>query len=142
MGYGLHERFDRAGAVRHSSDRTFGIVFAVFFTVVALFPVVGGGPPRVWSLVVAGLFLAMAFGAPRYLAPFNRLWQRFGELLHRIMSPLILGVIFFIAVAPIALIMRVLGKDPLSRKLSSAAETYWTPRDPIGPPPQSMRNQF
>ncbi len=142
MSQGFHEQFDRSQEVKHSSNRTFGIVFAVFFLLVALFPLLKDGQPRIWSMVVAGLFLAMAFAAPRYLAPLNRLWARFGDLLHRVANPIILGLIFFVVVMPVALIMRVIGKDPLDRRANPSANTYWVKRRVPGPPPQSMRDQF
>ena len=137
-----HESFARAADVRVASERSFGIVFCIVFLIVGLWPLVRGDGPRWWSLAVAAAFLAAAFLLPRALAPLNRLWAKFGLLLHRITNPIIMGVVFFLAVTPTALIMKLLGKDPLRRRIDPAARTYWIERTPPGPAPDSMRNQF
>ena len=137
-----HESFERDQQVKGSSDRSFGIVFAVVFAIIGFWPLIGGAAPRVWSLIVAGAFLAIAVVYPRLLAPLNRLWLKFGLLLHRITNPIIMGFVFFLAVVPTALIMKMLGKDPLRRKLDKDAASYWILREPPGPPPDSMKNQF
>ena len=142
MTQGFHENFERRQDVKVSSNRTFGIVFTVVFLVIALWPLVGGEGPRLWALVVAGGFLLMAVAFPQYLAPLNRLWTRFGSLLHRIVNPVILGLMFALAVTPVALIFKVLGKDPLNRRYDRDAESYWIKRADVGPPPETMRNQF
>lgn len=137
-----HESFTREQTVKGSSDRGFGIVFAVVFLIVALWPLLGGGALRWWSLAVSGAFLAAALAVPKVLAPLNRLWMQFGLLLHRVTNPLIMGFVFYLAVVPTALIMRLLGKDPLRLRLDRAAKSYWIDRRPPGPAPDSMRNQF
>ena len=137
-----HESFARDDTAGGSSDRSFGVVFTVVFTVVGLWPLIGGGSVRLWSLVVAGLFLLAALARPRVLAPLNRLWTRFGLLLHKITNPVIMGVVFFLAVTPTALIMRALGKDPLHRRIDRSAKTYWIDRQPPGPEPETMKQQF
>lgn len=142
MQRGYHENFERSNEVKSSSDRTFGLVFVVVFLVIALWPLMGGEAPRVWSLIVAGVILVVALAVPAILAPLNRLWTRFGLLLHRVVNPVILGLMFYIAVVPVALIMRLVGKDPLQRRFDPQAETYWQRRDPPGPAPKSMVDQF
>jgi hypothetical protein len=137
-----HESFDRDQVVRGSSDRSFGFVFAVVFLVIALFPLMFGGGVRLWSLGVAVVFAVVALAAPRILAPLNRLWLRFGLLLHRIVSPIVLGIMFFLVITPIGLLMRALGKDPLRLRFDRGASTYWIPREPPGPPPDSFTDQF
>ena len=137
-----HESRRRTADVKLGSDRAFGIVFTVVFMVVALWPLTGGGAPRVWALIVAAAFLAMSLIRPGLLHPLNRIWFRFGMLLHRVVNPLILGLIFYLSVTPVALIMRVLGKDPLRLKFDRGAQSYWLDRDPPGPPPDSLKNQF
>lgn len=139
---GLHESFDRASDVKTGSERAFGLVFAAVFLLVALWPLLAGDAPRYWAIVVALVFAAAAGLAPRILEPLNRLWFRFGMLLHRIVSPLIMALLFFLTVTPIALVMRFMGKDPLRLKFDRAARTYWIERAPPGPPPESMRHQF
>ena len=137
-----HERLSREETPAGGSDRGFGIVFSAVFAAVGLFPLLGGGPPRGWSLAVAGTFLAVAFLKAHWLAPLNRGWTRFGLLLHRIVNPLVMAVIYFGVVTPTGLVMRALGKDPLSLRYDPDAESYWIHRDPPGPERESMTKQF
>lgn len=128
--------------VRRSSDRSFGVVFAAAFLVIALFPLVRGGEPRLWALAVAAAFLGAALIRPALLAPLNRLWFRFGLLLGRVTNPLIMGLVFFLVITPMAVIMRLRGKDPLRLRPDREAKSYWIERVPPGPAPASMTNQF
>ncbi len=137
-----HERFTSQDDVKVGSERSFGLVFAVVFAIVGLLPLWSGHAYRPWALVVAGVFLIAAFAAPKALRPLNILWFRFGLLLHKIVNPLIMGMLFFVTVTPIALIMRLCGKDPLNRRFVPEATTYWTLREPGEPAPESMRRQF
>jgi hypothetical protein len=123
-------------------DRSFGIVFAGAFTVIGLWPLLDGRLPRFWALFIACGFVAVAALAPWSLRPLNVLWMRFGALLHRIVTPLIMGVVFFLTVVPTALILRVLGKDPLRLKRDVDAASYWIERCPPGPDPGTMTRQF
>ena len=125
-----------------SSDRTFGLVFFVVFVVIALLPMLHHQPARVWSLLTSGAFLLLASLRPQYLRPLNRLWMRFGLLLHHIVSPVALGVVYYVTVVPIGLGMRLLRKDPLKLSFDRAAATYWVSRTPAGPEAESMKNQF
>lgn len=138
----VHENASRDEEIKGSSDRAFGIVFAVVFLIVGLWPLMGGSAPRIWALSIAGVFLAVAIVYPIILAPLNRVWMRFGLLLHKITNPIIMGLVFFVTVTPTALIMRILGKDPLNRKIDRNAQTYWIDRQPPGPAPNSIKNQF
>lgn len=137
-----HEGFARSETVKGSSDRGFGYVFAAVFAIVALWPLTGEGSVRLWSLAIAGAFLAAALVRPSLLAPLNRVWTRFGLLLHKIVNPLVMGLVFYTAVMPTALVMRALGKDPLRRKLDRAAPSYWILREPPGPAPETIKHQF
>jgi hypothetical protein len=137
-----HETFTRDETVKGSSDRAFGFVFTVLFVIIGLLPLFGSGDVRIWSLGLAAVILAIALIRPALLAPFNRAWMKFGMLLHKITNPIIMGLIFFLAVTPTALILRARGKDPLRRKFDPAAQTYWIERDPPGPEPDSMKQQF
>ena len=138
----FHEDFEQSEVVRAGSERSFGIVFAVVFSIIGLWPLIGEGALRVWALAVGGGFLAAAFVAPKVLSPLNQLWFRFGMLLHKIVNPLIMGLLFYLTVTPIALIMRIAGKDPLRCRIDPGADSYWIKRDPAGPAPETMRNQF
>lgn len=124
------------------SERAFGLVFAAVFLLVALWPLLGRGAPRWWALGLAAAFALCAWLAPRILAPVNQLWFRFGELLHRIVSPVALGVIFFGVITPYAIVMRLFGRDELLLRKRSARDSYWVRREPPGPPPDSFGNQY
>lgn len=137
-----HERLSADKEVKLGSDRSFGLVFTVVFAVIGAFPLIHGLPPRVWALGIAAGFLLVSLVRPRSLRPLNLLWFKFGLLLHGIVNPVIMGLLFFVTVTPMALALRLLGKDPLKRRLEPAATSYWIIRQPPGPAPESMKNQF
>lgn len=137
-----HEDFSRHEAPAGSSERSFGIVFTVVFAAIGAFQVWHG---VLWGLAwfaAAALVLLVALVRPELLAPFNRLWYRFGLLLHKIVSPIILGILFFLVVTPTGLLQRALGKDLLRLKRDPGAASYWIERDTPGPLPETMKNQF
>lgn len=138
----FHEQFDRDNAVKAGSDRAFGLVFAAVFALIGLWPLLADGGIRAWALIVAATFMALGLFAPGALAPLNRLWFLFGLLLHKIVSPLVMGLLFFTTVTPIAILMRLAGKDPLRLKFDREARSYWIARVPPGPSPDSLRHQF
>jgi Saxitoxin biosynthesis operon protein SxtJ len=133
-----------SGPVRPGSDRSFGAVFVVVFVVIGLWPVVTGGAPRLWAFLVALAFLVPTLVAPRVLHPLNVVWFRFGMLLHAVVSPLVMGLIFVLAVVPTALLMRLFGKDVLDigRRDPAQRDTYWIVRAQRSIDADSMRNQF
>ncbi|MEK9754766.1 MAG: SxtJ family membrane protein [Rhodospirillaceae bacterium] len=137
-----HEVFADQDDVKVGSERAFGLVFAVFFGLIGLLPLWSGGDYRLWALIVAAAFLAAALAVPKVLKPLNILWFRFGLLLHKIVTPLIMGMLFFVTVTPIALFFRLAGKDPLNRRFDPGKTSYWTLREPGDPAPESMRRQF
>jgi hypothetical protein len=137
-----HEDFARTEGVRGSSDRSFGLVFTGFFLLVGLWPLVRRGPVKGWALALAAVFLVVSLVCPAALGPLNRLWLRFGLLLQRVVSPVVLGVLFFFTVTPIGLLMRLSGKNPLHLGFDREATTYWIDRHPPGPAPDTMRHQF
>lgn len=137
-----HEDFAREEEIKTSSERSFGFVFTTVFAIIGLFPLFHHNPVRVWSLGVAAVFLIAALAAPKILAPLNRLWMKFGLLLHAIVNPVVMAFLFFSTVTPIALFLRLRGKDPLRLKLDPAARSYWIDRTPPGPPPDTMPRQF
>jgi len=138
----VHEDLKREQQIEGSSDRAFGIVFAVVFTVIAVWPLLFRGELRLWSLAVAMAFALVAWLRPSLLARANRWWMKFGLLLGMVVSPIALGILFFAVLVPIGFLMRATGKDPLRLKREAGAESYWIPRAPPGPPPDSMKNQF
>lgn len=136
------EAHGHSGPVQMGSERSFGIVFAVVFALIGVWPLKAGGDLRLWALGLAALFLVVAFVAPKLLKPLNLVWFKVGLLLHKIMTPLIMGLLFFLTVTPVGLLMRATGKDPMRLKRDPAVASYWISRDPPGPKPASMKNQF
>ena len=124
--------------IKISSNRSFGIVFFIVFLLIALYPLLKGNDLRIWSLVISFIFLIFGLIDSKILTPLNRLWFKFGLLLGKFISPLIMGIIFFIVVTPIGIIMRLLKKDLLNLKYNRK-ETYWI--DKSGPK-SKMKNQF
>ena len=139
---GFHEDLSRPDEATAGSERSFGMVFAVVFGVVALWPVFDGGRIRAWAAAVAAFFFIAGLLMPPALRPLNRLWFLFGGVLNKVISPLVMGFLFYLTVTPIALIMRVVGQDPLRLKFDRRAKSYWIRRDPAGPAPETMRHQF
>jgi hypothetical protein len=128
--------------VKPSSNRTFGLVFAAFFALVALLPLLRGHAVRRWALPLSALFLLIALAAPKILAPLNRAWTALGTLLHAVVNPLVLGVLFYLVFTPFGWVLRRMGKDFLRLRPAPGAASYWIPRQPPGPPPESMSRQF
>lgn len=137
-----HEDLARPNDVQAGSERGFGFVFAGFCAIVAAFMLWHGRPAYGAWIGAAALFAVLAVYLPRALRPLNLLWFRFGLLLHHIISPVVLGLMFYTVFTPIGLWMRMVGKRPLHLRFDPAAETYWMPRDPPGPPAESFKNQF
>jgi predicted membrane metal-binding protein len=142
MNMGTHENFSRKDDVTVSTERSFGLVMAAVFLIVALWPLIDSEPIRWWAIGVSIAFLFLAMLWPVLLAPLNKLWNRLGLLLYHVVSPVTLGVLFYFTVTPIALLMRLIGKDPLRLRRDPQATSYWIERTPPGPAPDSMRNQF
>jgi nitrate reductase NapE component len=137
-----HEDLSRIHAVKTSSNRAFGWVFTCAFLVVGLWPLVAHGRVRMWSLVVSGAFLVATLAAPALLALPNRLWQRVGYLLNRLVSPLVLAFLFYVVVTPMGMLMRALSKSNLKWRRGGEGSSYWIKRDPPGPKPESLNHQF
>jgi saxitoxin biosynthesis operon SxtJ-like protein len=138
----LHERIDRADEIRASSDRSFGLIFAAVGAALALWPLLDADPPRWWLLAAALALFAVSLAIPRVLRPLNRIWERIGLLLHHIVSPIILAIVYFLVLTPLGLAIRLAGRDPLRRRRDTSASTYWISRQPPGPAPKSMSRQF
>jgi hypothetical protein len=138
----IHEDFSRGQQVKLSSNRAFGWVFVVVFLIIAVWPLIFGGAPRWWSLIISGLLTVVTIATPDLLSLPNRLWLRFGLLLNHIISPVVLAVMFYLVVTPMSLLMRVFAKDNLRLRRDPAAGTYWIKREPPGPRPDSMPHQF
>jgi len=124
------------------SERSFGLVFAIVFTIIGIIPLLKGGELRLWSLLLAAVFLGLVLIAPGILRPLNILWFKFGLLLGRIIAPIVISLLFFIAITPTALVMRLMRKDLLSLKFDRQAKSYWINRSKTENPMGSMKNQF
>jgi len=125
-----------------ASNRSFGLVCAFFFVVVAIAPFFFGGETRGWAWAWAGGFLALSLSRPSLLLPLNWLWMRVGLLMGHITNFLVLGVIFFSVVTPMGHILRLLGKRPLSLRWMPQAQSYWVQRSPYLSNFQHMKRQF
>ena len=124
--------------IQISSNRSFGIVFFIVFLLVALYPLLNNENPRIWSLILSVIFLFLGIINSKILNPLNILWFKFGILLGKIVSPIIMGIIFFIVVTPIGFVMRIIGKDLLNLKFNKG-KSYWVEKTG---PKSKMKNQF
>jgi hypothetical protein len=124
------------------SNRSFGCLFTVFFTLVGVYSLWREGTAYPWMFGLAGITAAVTMVSPRWLAPLNRAWMQFGELLHRVVSPLVLGIIFYGVFTPVGLVMRIAQRDAMKRRFEPGAPTYWVERDPPGPADDSFQDQF
>jgi hypothetical protein len=129
------------GPAPEASDRSFGFVFAGVFALIGCWPLIHWVQPRWWALGLSAAFAVVALVRPDTLHPLNRAWLAFGRLMHRVVSPLVMGLVFFLVVTPTGWIMRLRGKDVLSLKLRRDLDSYWTVRE-TSPDPASMKNQF
>ena len=124
------------------SNRSFGWLFTVVFTLVGVYSLWREGTAYPWMFGLAGVTAAVTIVRPRWLAPLNRAWMQFGALLHRAVSPLVLGIIFYGVFTPVGLVMRMAGRDIMKRRFEPGTPTYWIERDPPGPPDDSFQDQF
>jgi len=138
----IHESYSRNEAVVSGSDRWFGIVMAAVFALLSLLNWWHNGHLWRWTGGIAVVFVGAALLCPVLLRPLNWFWLRLGLLLHRVMNPIVMALVFFGAVLPTGLIMRAWGKDLLRLERQPDATSYWIERQPPGPTPESMRDQF
>jgi len=120
------------------SNRSFGIVFFIVFLIISLWPLLNSNEIRIWSLIVSIIFLTLGLINSKALTPLNKLWFKFGIFLGNIISPIVMGIIYFVVVTPIALLLKVINKDVLSLKKTKQA-TYWKNKEKYN---SSMKNQF
>jgi hypothetical protein len=139
---GSHEDFSREETAQAGSERGFGFVFAGFCAIVAAYQLWVERPAFWWWAGAAALFAIVAVAMPIALRPLNILWFKFGMLLHHIVSPVVLGLMFYAVFTPIGWCMRLLGKRPLGLRFQKDTPSYWVHRRPPGPPPGSFNNQF
>ncbi len=141
MNPSTHESFAREEAAVPGSDRTFGLVMAAALAAVSLLNGWHHGRLWPWTSAAAVLFLLAAWLAPSSLRLLNRLWMKLGLVLHRIVNPIVMGLLFYGTILPTGLVMRMRGRDLLRLKRQPNADSYWIARTP-GPTPESMKDQF
>ncbi len=129
--------------IRTASNRNFGFLFAGVFAFLSAFGAFqGSNVGKVYSWLIAGVAVGLvAVVAPNLLTPFNKAWMKLGDLMGKVVSPLVLGIIFFVLISPIALITRIFGRDELRLKKTNC-NSYWVDRIPPGPASDSFKNQF
>ena len=125
--------------IKISSNRSFGLLFFVIFLIVALWPLKSGEDIRLWSLVLSIIFFILGVFNSKLLTPLNKLWFKFGILLGSIVSPLVMGIVYFLVVTPTGILMRILGKDLLKTSKVKNTSTYWIKRDKQH---STMKKQF
>ena len=124
--------------IKISSNKNFGIVFSIFFLLISIYLLLNNNPIYYWSLFVSFIFLALGLMNSKILSPLNLLWFKFGILLGKIVSPVVMGIIFFLVVTPISIILKIFGKDVLNLKFNNN-KTYWIVKDG---PKNNMKKQF
>ena len=137
-----HEVFSREEKIVAGSDRSFGVVMAVALAAVTLLNAWHSGRLWPWTGGLAALFLAAGLLRPSILNPLNLIWLRFGLLLHRAINPIVMALLFYGTVLPTSLVMRMMGRDLLRLKRQPDADSYWIARQPPGPSPETMKDQF
>ena len=137
-----HESYSRHEAAVPGSNRSFGMVMAAAFALLTLISVWHVGRAWPWTGALAAFFFVFACLCPAALRPLNWMWLKFGLLLHMVVNPIVMALVFFGAVLPTGIIMRALGKEPLRLKRQPDANSYWIERRPPGPTPESMKDQF
>ena len=140
--HGHHELGRGSTEENSSSDRSFGMLFAVFFFLLAARGLWHGYSTWPVYIVMALALLLIGLFRPTLLAPLNKIWTKFGSILGKIVSPIVLGGLFFLVIAPAAFIFRALGKDLLNLRRDPSVMSYWLVRDPPGPTPESIDDQF
>lgn len=124
--------------INKSSNKSFGIIFSIVFLLIALYPVLHNGNLRIWSIIISLIFLILGLLNSNLLNPLNKSWMKLGELLGKVVPPIVMAAIFFLIVTPMSLLVKVFGKDLLKLKLSNE-RTYWIKREKnVG----SMDRQF
>jgi hypothetical protein len=124
------------------SNRSFGTLFVAVFALLGAFGWWRGSALYPWAFALGALVLLVTLAAPAWLAPANRAWMKLAAILNRIVSPIVLGVLFFVVLTPAAFVIRRLGRDAMKRRFDPSARTYWVERDPPGPDPSGLPNQF
>jgi len=138
----VHENYSREETVTHGSDRSFGLVMGGAFALLALLNWWHDGRIWPWMVGLAAFFWVFALARPSVLNPLNKAWFKIGLLLHHIVNPIIMALLFYGSILPTGLARQILGKDSMRLKRQPHLQSYWITRQPPGPPPDTMKNQF
>lgn len=141
-GASTHEDLSRDHAIQGPSDRSFGLVMAVFSLLLGLAPMRHHQPMRFWALALALIFFVFAVLRPGTLAPLNKAWMYLGRLLSRVVTPVVIGLLFYLVFTPAGFLYRLLGNDSLCLRSTKGSRSYWIERKLPGPAPEEMMNQF
>ena len=125
--------------IKISSNRNFGLVFFFVFLIVSLWPLINEGSPRYWSIVIAVIFLILGLLNSKLLTPLNKLWFKFGLFLGSIVSPIVMGIVFFLVITPTGFIVKIMNKDLLNNKYDNKKKSYWITRAKTK---NTMKQQF
>ena len=125
--------------IKISSNRSFGLVFFALFLIISLWPLINDAEIRIWSLIISIIFLLLGLFNSKILTPLNKLWFKFGIILGKFVSPIVMGLVFFLVVTPTGIIMRLTGKNLLGLKKDIKKDTYWIKKNNYL---SSMKNQF
>ena len=125
--------------IKISSNRSFGLVFFAFFLIISLWPLINDAEIRIWSLIISIIFLLLGLFNSKILTPLNKIWFKFGIILGKFVSPIVMGLVFFLVVTPTGIIMRLTGKNLLGLKKDIKKDTYWIKKNNYL---SSMKNQF
>src|SRR5713101_6411959 len=128
----MHEEFDREKKIERSSERSFGLVMAAVLAIMTFTPLLRENPGEIrwWALALCGIFLVLAVFWQAPLKPLNTAWTKLGLVLYHVVNPIVLGLLFFLTITPLAVLMRVLGKDPLRLRRDPKVSSYWILREP------------
>ena len=129
----------RKSKIKIGSNRNFASVFFFVFLIISLWPLLNEGPFRIWSIVIAIIFLILGLVNSKLLTPLNKLWFKFGLFLGSIVSPIVMGIVFFLVITPIGFVMKIMGKDLLNKKKDNDKKSYWINR---GKTKSTMKQQF
>jgi hypothetical protein len=138
----IHEHFSSTVSEEGSSDRSFGFIIGGFFVLLGLWPLVHRRAWRPWEVALGAALVLLGLVRPSLLHPLNKLWTRLGLLLGKVVNPVVLGVLYYLVITPAGWILRLAGKDPLKLRPDPQAASYWILRQPPGPAPETMPDQF
>jgi len=124
------------------SELQFAVVFVIVFIIIGLWPLLEENSPRIWAIAISTVFLVTGYFTPAVLKPLNNIWYRFGLFLHKIVSPVVIGILYYGTVFPTNIFLKLIKKDPMMRKYEPDSESYWIKREPPGPDNNSFGNQF